>query len=803
MALPVTISGASFSAQNSYLGPFKSSSGNYYVFLRDNTFPTQIEAWKATDPSSSFSNVGTNPTLTNSVQSMWCYQEGDEIHVGHQSVTTGRVGRSTFNMSTDSWTTSNQTVESPADAPTSNAVGCSIAHRSDGDLVILYNGDTDKDMGTSYDRVDYAWWNGSSWSAGNTVVTDMTSFDVGTDWTGAVIVRGSADRMHLCFKDHTNADAYIRTLSGAATPALESMTFGSGAVDSSIATGAFHPWIKGHSYFDGSNHRVHCYYVDTSSTLSQIAFTSADAPTYGSPTTGVTDNMVEGTTTTAPHACVAGDDDDTHFLYVEDATDDLLHDVNADEGGFGTDTRVIDVSANANYTDINRIFCNVYDRDGVGTVIAVLLQDGSAIKYTELSDGTNTNAIDINKSYSALSSMDGGTILQNTYNPPVLIGGALYGVFPSENGTKLTMLKTTSDPPADGNWANADDPIHVWTCASDELGSGVQGQRVGGPGSQDFIKSIWTFIHSSDIYVVTQQESGRVAYHIFDPGTDAWTTRDTTVVLAGATNFDIRPDIPAVTCAVRSDGDIVIIAAYDDGFQTLRCFTVEGSTITNRGEATTGNSSTDYYGPVAVGPDGSDRITWLYVDATDNDMLYRSITSANSLGSHVSIDSTTDTALLIIGAPIFDGSVAYIPYIDADDQISVYSFTPGDTPSGSSTATGVSDNTVEGNGRSTPPFVVACAAVRSNGDIHFMYANDADQDIYRDVDTGGGFGTDSEEVDAVTCNMLSAYVNEPSDVDLDYFYLNGSTWTFGKFQIAAGTAPTYPIGTLHLLGVGA
>lgn len=400
MALPVTISGVTFPAQNYYIGPFKSSDGAFYVFLKDSTDASLIEAWKATDPAVSFSVQGTSPNLSLAPISLWCDQEGDVIHVVHQeAASTGRLGHSVFNMSSDSWTTSDSTIEAPADPPPGGNISCSIAHRSDGDLVVLYNGDQDKEMGTMYDRVDYAWHNGASWSAGNPVDNAAAGGGNETnDWVGSVIVRGSADRMHFCFKNDTTDSVYVRTLSGAATPALESFP----SALTTLSAAAAHLFPKLVSWYDGTNHRVFVTHLDGTDDLVFGFFTSADAPTYPA-TNSFPDQTVE-TINESVVACCANDDDEVIALYANNqASSDLYLARNDGEGGFGVDTLLIDVSANSNYTAINGISCNIYDRDGVGTVIGMLIDDNGTIKYDEASSSTMTNSVDINKSYSTLA----------------------------------------------------------------------------------------------------------------------------------------------------------------------------------------------------------------------------------------------------------------------------------------------------------------------------------------------------------------------------------------------------------------
>ena len=157
MALPVTISNVALTSKNSYFGPFKSSNEDIYIVVVDSSDGALIEVHKATDPTSSFTeqDSGNKPDLVNIVFSLWAFQDGDDLHITHQTFTPD-VGYSAFHMATDLWdgTLNDLTVEgSFGDEGTARA--CSIAVRSDGDVIVLYNGAADKIHGTNYNRIDY------------------------------------------------------------------------------------------------------------------------------------------------------------------------------------------------------------------------------------------------------------------------------------------------------------------------------------------------------------------------------------------------------------------------------------------------------------------------------------------------------------------------------------------------------------------------------------------------------------------------------------------------------------------------
>lgn len=162
MAFPTSISATTdvLADTKRRVKPFISSGGNVYVIAPSGTTGGQgITAYKATDPTSSFSSVGTGPSFTN-LESMHATQDGDIIYV--VSIDSDPIVEfHEFNMGTDTWDTTNETVEdiSGKDAPTAvTSYWATIAYRdvSGDELVIAYSGQVDANMGTDYDRVDFA-----------------------------------------------------------------------------------------------------------------------------------------------------------------------------------------------------------------------------------------------------------------------------------------------------------------------------------------------------------------------------------------------------------------------------------------------------------------------------------------------------------------------------------------------------------------------------------------------------------------------------------------------------------------------
>ncbi len=245
------------------------------------------------------------------------------------------------------------------------------------------------------------------------------------------------------------------------------------------------------------------------------------------------------------------------------------------------------------------------------------------------------------------------------------------------------------------------------------------------------------------IQVVTQQENGKVAYHLFDPGTDTWIVKDETVVVVGSIQFDAIPGNFAVSLAVRSDGDVVLVAAYNDiPNESVRAFTRQGGSWTNEGEASGGEASTNYAGVVIIGPDGSDRVSWVYKDLTNGDVDLKSMASDDSFSGITTIDTAVDTATILVAPGVIDSAdKIYLPYIDADGQLSIASWTSGAFPTVSVDTT-LTVRDVFGQGRTAPAYAVGCMALDGT-DAHLVYYDDVDKDIYHEDDVDGATGSDT------------------------------------------------------------
>jgi hypothetical protein len=366
MAFPTTIStSASFETTVGCGGPFLSSGGNVYVILRDTTDTTKLRAFKATDPTTSFSNVGTDFSLGSGLvaRRIAAVQSGDNIHVTTSSSATSSsvttIHYHVFSMSSDTWTTTNTVVKSAIDISTVEGGNSVIAVRSNGDVIILYQSVLGASMGNNYSRVSYARKVGSTWTV-----------DVAVDNAGAVnwvvdsAILGSSDRTHFFFHDDAGAVAYQRTL----TSANSLQTFPSSF--SSVATGTYAGKQRGVAYVSGANTEVRMPFIDSSQSGTLSAkLTSSDTPT---PTT---DADITGTSATGgAHSASFAADGTTLWHVYKDNASDIYRQSNADGAGWSTP-----VSFYAG--TIASLTSNIYTR-GSSVVLGIVFSETNP-KYTE------------------------------------------------------------------------------------------------------------------------------------------------------------------------------------------------------------------------------------------------------------------------------------------------------------------------------------------------------------------------------------------------------------------------------------
>lgn len=191
-------------------------SDEYYFLGVDSTNNYALDVYKATDPTSSWSQVTTANTTSNlQIVQIAAYQSGDSLHIAcaiAASAGSTDYRYYVYNMASETFTISNETIEAGIDTwfNSGQARHCSISVRSDGDVIVVYNGDADSVMGTAYRRIDYARREAGVWTTA--VAVDSAG---SVHWMAPEIVGPDAsDRMALIWSESGGSGfSYMRSLS--------------------------------------------------------------------------------------------------------------------------------------------------------------------------------------------------------------------------------------------------------------------------------------------------------------------------------------------------------------------------------------------------------------------------------------------------------------------------------------------------------------------------------------------------------------------------------------------------------------
>lgn len=289
--------------------------------------------------------------MTDLVDGLWAHLDGTDIHVATLEASTGRMEYHKFSTTSDTWTITKELIFAPSN--TGVATGISLSVRSDGDVIVLY---TTHD-GTIH-RVNYARRESAVWT------TEIQVDNGGANgWRSSCVVKGSSDRMHFAF--WSNSLHYQRTLRSDNTLETFPSSFASGISVAGQPT----------AYVSGADTKVRIPFRDVAGKAAVAKFDSADTPTI-TEDLDISEALIDVETQGRGEVVAAADGTTLHLLFIDQATDDLFHDNNADDGGWGTDIEELDA------VTVNRISCNVYDRDG--TVLAFVYDDGGTTKYQEI-----------------------------------------------------------------------------------------------------------------------------------------------------------------------------------------------------------------------------------------------------------------------------------------------------------------------------------------------------------------------------------------------------------------------------------
>jgi hypothetical protein len=384
MAFPTSITGLNGSIAQRVGRPCLSSGGNVYVVGVSASDRTKLQVYKATDPSSSWSQAGADVTLANGIKAFASFQVGDAIHVATHDGPDNALGTNViryhvFSISSDSWTTSNEDVKTAYSAmgsvqddgsPDWGEFWIGIAVRSDGDVIILYQGVQSIVMGTSRPQTKYARKESGTWTIDVDVGGDTVKGHVPSN-----ILMTANDRAHLIYGETTTGTfgKWLKTLNSANSLSAAQDRGTPSSINFATA-------IPGVSSVDISG-TVKCsvFQVTANNEISGHTFDDADTPslTLRSDITGTT-NVVNGIEPGQAIA-VAVNGTTTWAFFPQQTTSDIYRMSSTDGGAtWGTPASF----ATGPSGTISWVSGNVYTRGG-NIVFGVLYSEGGTVKYDE------------------------------------------------------------------------------------------------------------------------------------------------------------------------------------------------------------------------------------------------------------------------------------------------------------------------------------------------------------------------------------------------------------------------------------
>ena len=372
-------------------------------------------------------------------------------------------------------------------------------------------------------------------------------------------------------------------------------------------------------------------------------------------------------------------------------------------------------------------------------------------------------------------------------NRPWIAGGNVYYIARDGTNADDLVVQKATDP--------TDSFTEVASLTVTGAGTGING--------------LATILDGTDIHVITFGDlSGTLTmkYHVFDTTGDTFSisNEDTTFSLSGANAP--ATTIQTVDIDIRSDGDIVIFYMGEKenimGTRYHRVYYArrEGTTWTIDVAVDDGGEQHSFLGGMVVGE--ADKMHFVWSDdpsagATDADVEHKSLTSGNSLSAADTLnDNTADEtagANRISIAPVYYDSSGVeritTSWMRDSNQFAVTSEVDDDgTPGAEENA---SDVAVFNDGTTIRTACMVLAADFDDMSVHLLYGDDSTRDLQYDTnDDGGGWGTDTEEVDALTMAALTSNIYQRgSDIVLAMVY-NGGSGTQYREKVLRTITPT-------------
>ena len=342
----------------------------YYFFGRDAANAFMLQAYKATDPTSSWAPIGAPNNISANIATIVAYQVGDIIHLGVTwTVATPATGYTylQYDTSTDTFLTKEAiiaTSASTAGQTGAQQTGIALVVRSSGEVVAFFNGVQTKTSGTFRARVYY-----SRRTAVNTWTAAVQVDNNGAiDSNNPVAVLGAGDRVHFSVFNQTNSLAGTRTLSAANALSANVLNINSTTV----------PFTDSVAYDRSGTTKV----VFTSGTVGQFTLTYDSVDSPPAPLYAVTQNIA---TATAPHRIGYDPDDFGVTIVYRSSTDSDLYAIKSTDDGATFGAAVLFFAGTVANSDaaVSRSATGSLYARGASVVIGYVVNDNGTWKYNE------------------------------------------------------------------------------------------------------------------------------------------------------------------------------------------------------------------------------------------------------------------------------------------------------------------------------------------------------------------------------------------------------------------------------------
>ncbi len=361
-----------------------------------------------------------------------------------------------------------------------------------------------------------------------------------------------------------------------------------------------------------------------------------------------------------------------------------------------------------------------------------------------------------------------GAASQGRMRPYISSAGNVYvvGRGTGSNINKIFVYKHAD--PGDGLWTLADN-------ANIPSGSTIHG---------------WCTFQAGDlIHIATQQETDDILYHVFSMSSDTFTTENEAVTSAVGTDIDADK---AISISLETDGSIIIFyqGASDSNMgakeRVDRAYKPSGGSWTVDQAVDDGGKVSFFLGGIVRGEANKFHLT--FKDETNLNALHKSVQDVDGTLSSV---ETFDSSGMSGGVEF---SVIQSVYYDDGGVERITAGTGAATQSGRSSEIdddGSPDTEEDwafsdARLKNLNNFALASYAVDEKR-VWVVYASNAassqDGDVFSNSndDSAGWDGSSNEELDAITCNLITSNVYQRGDdIVLAYVYDDGGTIKYNE-----------------------